>query len=127
MKTHLFISLATAAFLTVSCGEKSEKAYEKSIDAQNEMSGALHESDTNVVKRDGTLLSGAMDQTDSITLPPPVLEAIEKNDAVSMDEITNKRIFEEDGKTYYSVTFTTKGEQSLTIIYDEDGKTKSLD
>ncbi|REG94653.1 hypothetical protein [Algoriphagus antarcticus] len=127
MKKQLIFSLATLAVLTFSCGEKSDNANEESIEAQNEMSGAMHENDTNMVKRDGTLLSGAMDQSTTIQLPPTILQVIEMDDAISADEITNKRMFEENGITYYEVTFMTKGEQSVTMIYDEDGKIKSTD
>lgn len=127
MKKQLIFSLATLAVLTFSCGEKSDNANEESIEAQNEMSGAMHENDTNMVKRDGTLLSGAMDQSTTIQLPPTILQVIEMDDAISADEITNKRMFEENGITYYEVTFMTKGEQSVTMIYDEDGKIKLTD
>lgn len=127
MKTNLIISLATLAALTVSCGEKSDNANEESIEAQNEMSGPMHESDTNMVKHDGTLLSGAMDQSKTVELPSPVLEVIEMGEAISVDKITNKRMFEENGITYYEVTFMTKGEQSVTMTYDENGKIKSTD
>ena len=127
MKTNLIISLATLAALTVSCGEKPDNVNEESIEAQNEMSGPMHESDTIMVKRDGTLLSGIMDQSETVELPSPVLEVIEMDEAISADKITNKRMFEENGITYYEVTFMTKGEQSLTMIYDENGKTKATD
>lgn len=127
MKTNILISITTVAVLTLSCGEKSDKAYEESIEAQNDMSGSMHESDTDMVKRDGTLLSGAMDQSETVELPSPVLEVIEMDEALSVDKITNKRMFEENGITYYEVTFMTKGEQSLTMIYDENGKIKSRD
>ena len=127
MKKHILLSLATFAVLTVSCGEKSNNTNEESIESQDKISGAMHESDTNMVKRDGTLLSGAMDQADSLTLPAPVLEAINMNDGVSVDQMTSKRRFEEDGKTYYSVTFMRNGEESLTLNYDENGKPKSLE
>lgn len=125
MKKYLIFSIAIVSALTVSCGEKSDNAYEESIEAQNEMSGAGHESDTNLVKRDGTLISGAMDQADSVQLPSPILEVINMDEAISVDQITSKRMFEENGITYYEVTFMTAGEQSLTMIYDEDGKLKS--
>jgi len=127
MKTNFIISLATLAALTVSCGEKPDNVNEESIEAQNEMSGPMHESDTIMVKRDGTLLSGIMDQSETVELPSPVLEVIEMDEAISADKITNKRMFEENGITYYEVTFMTKGEQSLTMIYDENGKTKATD
>jgi|SRR5690606_32290844 len=127
MKNYLILSVATLAVFSFSCGEKSDKAYEESIEAQNEMSGAIHESDTNIVKRDGTLLEGALDQSEAIELPAPILEVIELDDAISVDKITSKRMFEENGITYYEVNFMTAGEQSLTMVYDEDGKIKSDD
>ena len=127
MKKHLIFSLATLAVLSFSCGEKSDNTYEESIEAQNEMSGASHQSDTNMVKRDGTLLEGTLDQSSTIELPPAILEVIEMDDAISVDEITNTRMFDENGITYYEVTFMTAGEQSLTMVYDQDGKIKSDD
>ena len=126
MKTQLFLSLATAAILTVSCGEKSDNTYEDSVEAQNEMSGAEHASDTNMVKRDGTILSGAMDISDSVKLPSPILDVIETEDEISVDKIRSKRKFEENGITYYEISFMTTGNQPLTIIYDEDGKKKPI-
>ncbi|PZX53833.1 hypothetical protein LV84_02941 [Algoriphagus ratkowskyi] len=125
MKSNLFLSLATIAVLTVSCGEKSDSAYEDSVEAQNKMSGEMHKSDTNIVKHDGTLLPEAMDQTQSIELPSKVLEVIDNDNALSVDKITSKRKFEENSITYYEVTFMVKGEQSITMVYDEDGKRKS--
>ncbi|MEB2775512.1 hypothetical protein SYJ56_09340 [Algoriphagus sp. D3-2-R+10] len=127
MKKYLIFSIAIASSLAFSCGEKSDNTYDGNMEDHNEMRGAGHESDTNMVKRDGTLLSGAMDQADSVQLPSPVLEGIAMDDAISVDQITSKRMFEEKGITYYEVTFMTAGEQSLTMIYDEDGKIKSDD
>lgn len=127
MKINLILSFATVALLSVSCGEKSDSDYEESIEAQNEMSGPMHESDTNMVQRDGTLLDGTLDQGDVIELPSKVLEVIDNDDALSVDNITNKRMFEENAITYYEVTFMVKGEQSITMVYDEDGKLKSED
>ncbi|MEP1085635.1 hypothetical protein [Algoriphagus sp.] len=125
MKINLILSLATVALFTVSCGEKSDNINEESIEAQNEISGAMHESDTIIVRRDGTLLDGALGQTESVELPAEVLEVIENDDALSVDNITNKRKFEENAITYYEVTFMVKGEQSITIVYNENGKRKS--
>ena len=88
MKTNSIIYLLAIVLLSLSCGEKSENAYEESIEAQNEMSGTTHDSDTNIVKRDGTLLdemanvlsdgsevSAAADQYFSPTLVGDVVDA----------------------------------------------------
>lgn len=127
MRKQLLFSLVALTILTVSCKERSEKAYEESVEAQNEMSGELHEVDTNMVKRDGTILPGTLDQADTVQLPSPVLEAIARDNSLSIDKITRKRIIEEESITYYEVTFVGAGEQSRTIIYDENGKIKLTD
>lgn len=127
MRKHLLFSLAALTILTVSCRERSEKAYEESVETQNEMSGELHEEDTNMVKRDGTLLPGTLDQADTVQLPSPVLEAIARDNSLSIDKITGKRIIEEESIRYYEVTFVDEGESSRTIIFDENGKIKVTD
>ncbi|WP_192350204.1 hypothetical protein [Algoriphagus sp. Y33] len=127
MKTNSIIYLLAIVLLSLSCGEKSENAYEESIEAQNEMSGTTHDSDTNIVKRDGTLLSGAIDESETADLPSAVIEVIDRDDALSVDKITDKRIFEENSITYYEITFTTDDRKSLTMVYDDQGKIKSDD
>ncbi len=122
MKTHQLFSLTALTIFCISCGGKSGDANEESIEAQNEMSGQMHENDTNLVKRDGTLLDGTLDSADTISLPPPVLEVITMDKSLSVDKITNKRMFEEDNVTYYEVTFRDAGEQSTTLIFDQNGK-----
>ncbi|MDR7130706.1 hypothetical protein J2X69_003063 [Algoriphagus sp. 4150] len=127
MKTNSIIFLVLIALLSFSCGEKSDKAYEESVEAQNEMSGPLHDSDTNIVRRDGTLMPEAIDQSGTDDLPSPVLEAIDMDNALSTDKITDKKVFEENGITYYELSFETEDRESLTIVYDDQGKVKSTD
>ncbi len=115
------------ALLCISCGESKDSAYEDSIDAQNEMSGAIHENDTNMVKRDGTLLDGAIDQHNAVNLPEEVLEVIENDDALSADNIKSTLKFTENSITYYEVDFILPNETTKTIIFDESGKIKSQD
>lgn len=127
MKTKLVIYPAMIALLCISCGERGDGAYEESIEAQNEISGAMHEKDTNMVKRDGTLLDGTLDQSDSVTLPTPVLDAISNDNSIQQGKIRNKRMFTENGITYYEVDLLTIDEKNKKIIFDENGKIKSSD
>ena len=91
------------------------------------MSGAIHENDTNMVKRDGTLLDGAIDQHNAVNLPEEVLEVIENDDALSADNIKSTLKFTENSITYYEVDFILPNETTKTIIFDESGKIKSQD
>lgn len=127
MRTQLVIYPAMIACLSMSCGENKDDVNTESIEAQNEMSGAVHENDTNMVKRDGTLLDGAMDTADSVKLPSAVLEVIAKDEAISEDKIQSKREFSENGITYYEISFLTAQGQTHTMTFDEDGKLKSED
>ncbi|MGX7835600.1 hypothetical protein ACWKSR_10660, partial [Campylobacter fetus subsp. venerealis] len=56
--------------------------------------------------------------------PSQVLEVITMDKALSVDKITNKRMFEENNVTYYEVTFTDAGQESTTLIFDQNGKKK---
>ena len=127
MRTQLVIYPAMIACLSMSCGENKDDINSESIEAQNEISGEVHENDTNMVKRDGTLLDGAMDTADSVKLPSKVLEVIAKDDAISEDKIESKRKFSENGITYYEISFLTAQGKTHTMIFDEDGKLKSED
>ncbi|SFA85588.1 hypothetical protein [Algoriphagus aquimarinus] len=127
MKTQLVIYPAMIALLCMSCGEDKKDTYEESIEAQNEMSGPMHEGDTNMVKRDGTLLDGAIDQADTVKLPTQVLEVISNDKALSVDKIRSKRKFTENGITYYEIKFMTPDEKTQSMIFDETGKIKSED
>ena len=126
MKTQLVIYPAMFVMLLTACGEKKDST-EESIEAQNEMSGELHEDDTAMVKRDGTLLDGAVDQMDSVNLPSPVINVIEADAALSTAAIVSTRKFVENSKTYFEVTFSTPNKEIKTIIFDENGKIKSED
>lgn len=123
MKTQLVICLASAVMLFSSC-EKREKSLEESIEAQNEMQGELHQGDTTLVKRDGTLLDGALDTIDSIGLPPTVLETIAQDPNLASTEILSTRAYEEDNKTFYEVKFQLDEKRSTTLVFDEKGKQK---
>jgi len=136
MKTQLVIYPAVVAALFFSCGEsKQEKATEESIEAQNEMSGELHEGDTSMIKRDGTMLdnaAGLSDESeiqqqnqDNIVLPQPVLTAIGKDKTFNEKNIVAKRKFEEEGVTYYEIQFKISDNDTKTVTYSEDGKIKS--
>ncbi|GAA0878244.1 hypothetical protein GCM10009119_12120 [Algoriphagus jejuensis] len=127
MKTQLIIYPALMASLFFACGEKSEDTYEDSIEAQNEMSGEMHEGDTNYVKRDGTLLQGSIDQMDSVNLPAPIINAIEAESSLSKDKITGTRRYTENSLNYYEVTFATDAQESKTVVFDENGMIKSKD
>lgn len=80
-----------------------------------------------MVKRDGTLLDGTIDQTDTVKLPSQVLEVISNDKALSVDKIRSKRKFTENGITYYEIQFMTPDEKTQAMIFDETGKIKSED
>jgi hypothetical protein len=124
MKTPLVIYPAMIALLLTACGENSDKAFEKSVEAQNEISGEAHERDTALVKRDGTLLDGAMDKIDSVSLPSTVVNEIEANASLSKNDIVSTRKFVEDDQTFYEVKFSTENNETKTVIFDGNGKVK---
>ena len=121
MKSQLVIYPAMLAMLFTACDENKVDATEDSIEAQNEMNGAAHEEDTSMVKRDGTLLPGAVDQIDSLSLPASVTTRINKDAILSKEQISGTRRFTENGTTYYEVKFHSKDGQIKTIVYDENG------
>lgn len=128
MKTQLVIYPTMFVMLFAACGENKEtSATEESIEAQNEMSGELHEKDTNMVKADGTLIEGAMNQIDSISLPSPVINVIEADATLSEKDIVSTRAFVENNRTYYEVKFSTANQDTKTVIFDENGKIKPQD
>jgi hypothetical protein len=123
MDTKVIIYPFMTALLLTGCSEKNGTS--EGVEAQNEMSGELHENDTVTVKRDGTLLDGTMDLMDSIPLPEEVLASIEKDSTVSAEEIVSSRSFAEGNQIYYEVTFATANDQTKKLIFDEKGKVSS--
>lgn len=123
MNTKAFFYPVLMLLLLAGCSEKDTS--KESIEAQNEMSGEMHEKDTNMVKRDGTLLEGALDKIDSIPLPMSVISTIEKDATISTEAIVTTRKFTEGNTTYYEVKFSTENNQTKTVIYDENGKVKA--
>jgi len=124
MKSPLIIYPAMLALLFTACDEKKVNATEESFEAQDEISGPLHEQDTDMVKQDGTLLPGAVEQFDSIPLPAKVTDKINADATLSKDSISGTKKFIEDGVTYYEVRFNSKSGETKTVVYDEDGKLK---
>lgn len=123
MKIKLLLYPALASLMLFSCGENKNDSYEDSIEAQNEMSGSEHASDTNMVKRDGTLLDGTLDDTE-VVLPQGLLEMIENDNALSADQIISKRRFEENAITYYELEFKISDTKTEIMTFDENGKMK---
>lgn len=135
MKTTLMIYPAVVATLFFSCGEsKQENSTEESIEAQDEMSGEVHEGDTTMIKRDGTVLDNAAGLSDyseiqqlnqdDVVLPQAVLTAIGKDKTFNEKNIAAKRKFEEGGVTYYEIQFKISDNKTKTVTYSEDGKMK---
>jgi Iap family predicted aminopeptidase len=122
MKTPLVIYPAMIAMLLTACGERNDAATEESIDAQNKISGEMHEGDTALVKRDGTLLEGAMDKVDSISLPSTIVNEIEADATLSKGDIVSTRKFAENNQTFYEVKFSVENNGSKTVVFDENGK-----
>ena len=126
MKTRLIIYPTMIAMLSLySCEKNTDKSTENSIEAQNEISGPLHENDTNMVKRDGTLLDGTLDQAEEIQLPDKVIESIGNEIDYTVENIVKKTEFKENGVVYYEITFKTDSAQSKTVVFDENGKITS--
>ncbi|HSF55834.1 MAG TPA: hypothetical protein VLA71_18920 [Algoriphagus sp.] len=123
MNTKAFFYPILMLLFLAACSEKDTT--KESIEAQNEMSGEHHAKDTNMVKRDGTLLEGAMDKIDSIPLPMSVISTIEKDASISTGAIVTTRKFTEGNTTYYEVKFSTENNQTKTVVYDENGKVKA--
>jgi hypothetical protein len=122
MNKEVVIYSLFAWMLLASCSERN--ASKESIEAQDEMSGELHENDTITVKRDGTLLEGTMDQMDSVPLPSPVINSIEQDSSLTAEAIVNTRKYTENNQTYYEVKFSTENGQVKTVIFDDNGKIK---
>lgn len=127
MKTQLIIYPAMFVTLFVACGEKKGNIEEESVEAQNEMSGELHEDDTTFVTRDGTLLEGTISLLDSIHLPAPVIEAIDADASLSTEKIISTREYIENNRNYYEVKFEVENEETKTLVFDEKGKIKTED
>lgn len=122
MNKQIVFYSVLAWMLLLGCGEQNTS--KESIEAQDEISGELHENDTVTVKRDGTLLDGAIDQMDSVPLPSPVINSIEQDSSLATGAIVNTRKYTENNQTYYEVKFSTENGQVKTVIFDDNGKKK---
>lgn len=124
MKTHYIIYPAMVAMLSTSCGNGNVS--EVSIEAQNKMSGELHDKDTVMVKRDGTLMSGALDQADSISLPSPVINAIENDPNLSISNIISTQRKTENSMTVFELKFQLADETTENVDFYENGNVKQV-
>jgi len=124
MKSPLVIYPAMIAMLLTACSETNNMSTEESVEAQNEISGEIHEGDTAMVKRDGTLLDGAIDRADSVNLPSTVVNEIEADGTLSKGDIVSTRKITENNQTFYEVKFSTENSGSKTVIFDENGGIK---
>jgi hypothetical protein len=124
MKSPLIIYPAMLALLFTACDEKKADATEEGIEAQNDLSGALHENQ-DTAPRDGTLIQGALDQMDSVHLPDVVDNKIKKDAILSQEPITAVKRITEGGVDYYEVRFLSKDGSIKTLVYDEKGTVKS--
>ncbi|MEB2782356.1 hypothetical protein U3A58_18345 [Algoriphagus sp. C2-6-M1] len=125
MKTQLIIYPAMIVTLFIACDDKNDNRHMEGNEDHSEMNGSMQESDTNMVKRDGTLLSGTIDQMDSVHLPAPVIKKIKEDAMLSKEKINEIRKFIEDDLTYYEIKFTTANTETKTVIFDENGKVRT--
>lgn len=127
MKTQLTIYPAVVAMLFIACDERNDHTNLERIDNHNKVSGTIHESDTNLVKMDGTLISRTIDQIDSVHLPSAVIKKIKEDAMLSKEKINEIRKFTEDDLIYYEIKFATANSETKTVIFDENGNVKTLD
>lgn len=124
MKTHYVIYPAMVAMLSTGCGNSNTNVNKESIEAQNEMSGELHKDDTMMIKRDGTVLSGTLDQADSVNLPSPVINAIEKDKQLAKAAVASTKKITENSRTVYEVEFILDNEDTKKVKFFENGSIK---
>jgi hypothetical protein len=116
------ISFITLFTLTFACGERNDNSNAESIKAQDELSGKQHEGDTSMVKRDGTLLEGAVERMDSVSLPETVIRTIEEDSSLSVDRIISNRRYTEGNRVLFEVKFATSSDETRTVVFDDKGK-----
>ncbi|UZD22911.1 hypothetical protein PBT90_05700 [Algoriphagus halophytocola] len=122
MKTQYIIYPAMVAMLSTACGKSNVN--EQGIEAQNEMSTELNGDDTTMVKRDGTLLSGTLDEADSTRLPAPVINAIENDEVLSKSRIISTSSKIENSITVYEVEFELSDQSNKTVEFLENGNVR---
>lgn len=122
MKIHAVSFIALFSILTFGCGEGKDNGNAESIKAQDELGGQEHKGDTSMVKRDGTLLEGAVERMDSVSLPEPVLRSIEEDSSLSADRIISNRRYTEGSRVLFEVKFSTSTDETRTVVFDEKGK-----
>jgi hypothetical protein len=133
MKKH--IALFVLALTTILMGCNEEKEYGSVTDngvMEVDESTAIDEkmkagSDTSMRLTDGTSIPVVIESTDSIDLPQELLSVIEKSSDIHPDSILVKRRFEENSITYYELEFRMKEGPNQILVFDEDGKRKSID
>jgi hypothetical protein len=122
MKINTVSFLALFSILTFGCGERKADSNAESINAQDEVGGQQHKGDTSMVKRDGTLLEGAVERMDSVSLPEPVLRSIEEDPSLAADRIISNRRYTEGSRVLFEVKFSTATDETRTVVFDEKGK-----
>lgn len=123
------ICTSIAFGITMSCTNRSENENSDDSIADEYRSGSLNEglpdNDSTLNFRDGVNVNEGKDRSDSIQLPKPILEAIEKDNLLKSAEIVNKIKREENGVTVYEVVFYPVNGKEEKVIFDAEGRRKS--
>lgn len=119
----IYFALALGVGL-FSCDEQKENSHNDptgklEVDQQN---GEIPKGDSTRYLVDGTPMPVVIEMTDSINMPPELIEVIENTDDLHPDSILVKRRFVENGITYFELEFKMEGNRSETFTFDEDGK-----
>jgi len=80
--------------------------------------------DTILNYRDGTNISERSGNMDTIQLPKPILEAIEKDSTLRTAMIVEKILKVEQGETFYEVAFYPVNGKEVEVIFDSNGNRK---
>jgi hypothetical protein len=80
--------------------------------------------DTVLNYRDGTPINERSGNMDTLQLPQPVLETIEKDSLLRLAMIVEKMVRVENGQTFYEVAFYPINGKEESFIFDSEGMRK---
>lgn len=122
---YQLICLSLIIGLNISCSNRS---------TDNQDANSMMDNDSNVEEfpgndtilnyRDGTNISERSGNMDTIQLPKPILEAIEKDSTLRTAMIVEKILKVEQGETFYEVAFYPVNGKEVEVIFDSDGNRK---
>ena len=124
------ICLSIVLGISLSCNNRSidNQNLNDSIANENRSGSSpegLPDNDSVLNFRDGVNVNDGREVLDTIQLPNPILEAIEKDNLLKSAEIVDKIKREENGVTVYEVVFYPVNGKEEKVIFDAEGRRKS--